>query len=552
MSLFRYDRKAIHKFLLDNKYGLLLLFLTWGVYFLVFWPKMLYFNSEGSLTAGFRNIWGDWAMHVTQANAFASQPIFYVLYNHPIYSGIPLSYPFVTNLISGLLMRIGLPLVPSFILPSIFITFILLIGMYIFGNLLTGSKKATFLGISIFITGGGLGFYYYIQDLIKDFTWQNIVYPPHEYTHMKDIGIWWTNTLSAHLVPQRAFLLGMAVGIYILSFIFYHFKTGFKKTSEIEMFLIGLLSGLLAYIHNHTLIVFFFVCSWLFIFSIKHLKKWLFYVWGTVLTALPFFIFFSGPELGNYIDLLPGWLANKNELNMSVIEFWLLNWGILIPVFIAGFKLVKDKYKRIFLLSFVLLFILANIVRFQPSTWDNAKIFLWVYLIFSFIASEFLVYVGKKKIIGLVVSIILFLVLTGSGGIDLVRILNTKRESFVMISKDQIELAEDFKKSTNWNDLVLTSDNHLHWVPVMSGRSVMLGYKGWLWSHGINYSSKENDIKKIYSGSFEAIELIKKYGIDYVVIDKKTFDDYGSDLTFFDSNFELTQSLEDIRVYKVN
>ena len=120
-----------------------------------------------------------------------------------------------------------------------------------------------------------------------------------------------------------------------------------------------------------------------------------------------------------------------------------------------------------------------------------------------------------------------------------------------MVSHEDIKLAQNFRVKTNYNDLVLTSTYHLHWVPVISGRQTVMGYQGWLWSYGYDYAKLEDDIKAIYQGLPSAKELIAQYGIDYVVIDNHTQMDFLSNEEFFKANYQLFISNSHSRVYKI-
>src|SRR5207237_1736381 len=52
----------------------------------------------------------------------------------------------------------------------------------------------------------------------------------------------------------------------------------------------------------------------------------------------------------------------------------------------------------------------------------------------------------------------------------------------------------------------------------LTGRRSLLGYPGWMWSRGLNYSERGADIQRIYSGAPEADALLRQYGVDYVLI----------------------------------
>ncbi|NMB56739.1 hypothetical protein GYA19_02260 [Candidatus Beckwithbacteria bacterium] len=544
----------IKNFLYQNYKALIFLFATWGVYFLILWPKMLYYDKNGNLTSGWRNIWADWAMHIGQANAFVYQGILPVFEHNPLIWGKTLSYPFVVNLISAFLIKIGLSIPQAFILPSILFSFLLLLSLFVLGKIFTRNNKEIILAITLFFTSGGLGFYYFLLDLQKNFTWKTLISPPQEYTHLKNLDIYWTNTFLAFLIPQRAFLLGMVLGGLVLAFIFWQFKTDFKKGKLWQLFLAGTLTGFIAYVHNHTLITIFFICNYLFLLTIKHYKYWLIFALGVAITALPFFLFFSSPDFGNYLYLLPGWLANKKELNLPFYLFWLENWGIFLPLFLISFLTNyfdwKSKISQI-IFGFVLIFILTNILVFQPYGWDNAKIMLWCYFIFSFPVAKLICQFWQKQWAGKFLTIILIFILTFSSVLDLARVLDTKKNSFVMINKLDIDTAVEVKAKTDPHALFLTNDYHLNFVSMLTGRPIVMGYRGWLWSYGYNYAELEEDIKTIYQGKLKAKELLKKYGIQYVVIDETTKINYKSNEKFFKDNFELFIQGANCRIYKI-
>ena len=52
----------------------------------------------------------------------------------------------------------------------------------------------------------------------------------------------------------------------------------------------------------------------------------------------------------------------------------------------------------------------------------------------------------------------------------------------------------------------------------LTGRRTFLGYPGHVWSHGIDYTPREAELKRIYSGSADAPALIERAGIEYVVV----------------------------------
>jgi uncharacterized membrane protein len=55
-------------------------------------------------------------------------------------------------------------------------------------------------------------------------------------------------------------------------------------------------------------------------------------------------------------------------------------------------------------------------------------------------------------------------------------------------------------------------------VVFLTGRRSLLGYTGYIWAHGLEYGPRETEIKSIYAGASNAVELLSKHGVDYVVV----------------------------------
>jgi len=45
-----------------------------------------------------------------------------------------------------------------------------------------------------------------------------------------------------------------------------------------------------------------------------------------------------------------------------------------------------------------------------------------------------------------------------------------------------------------------------------------MGYPGHIWTHGLEFVQRESEIKRIYLGSPDAEQLIRRYGIEYAVV----------------------------------
>src|SRR4029079_17492296 len=94
--------------------------------------------------------------------------------------------------------------------------------------------------------------------------------------------------------------------------------------------------------------------------------------------------------------------VNGDELAKPFFIFWLLNFGLWVPIVLTLFGLAVRQLsetgtpKKIapnaaFLLSALSIFLLAYLVRLAPWGWDNMKVLIWAYfLVLPFLWSDLL------------------------------------------------------------------------------------------------------------------------------------------------------------------
>ena len=77
-----------------------------------------------------------------------------------------------------------------------------------------------------------------------------------------------------------------------------------------------------------------------------------------------------------------------------------------------------------------------------------------------------------------------------------------------------------------------------------------MGYPGHIWTHGIDSGSREAEIKKIYAGAPDAPALLRKYGVDYVVVDPQERSVMAVNDAFF-SRYREVATVGEYHLYKV-
>ena len=490
--------------------------LGWGAFLAKLFSQMLVVGPEG-IWAGGSNVWGDWAGHmgyITNWLYGSNWPP-----QNPWYAGIRLSYPFLFDFTSAILVKLGLSIPWSLQLPGIIFGLAIVVLMFRLAEKLTQSAVAASIAVSIFMLSGGLGFLWMNQGL-KELT--------HSYEH----NIQWVNFIISEMVPQRGILIGLSAALVVFLL--------WLEPKPRRYLLAGITAGLIPFFHAHTFMMLSFVSGILFLLNPKRVW-WYFFIPAAVL-ALPQFAYFlpqiSGDSSG-FMHWQLGWAAHVQH--DSWLWFWFKNIGlmaILIPLFWIQ---AYFKNRRLFwlYLPFLLIFVACNLWIFQPWENDNSKLLRFWYLASSILVGWGLARFAKFGWWQKGVAAIALVLITFSGAYDAGSWLDFDKNKLLLWGQSDIQLGEQIKKLTPPTAVFLTNDNHNHWVVDLAGRKIILGFRGWLWSWGINYSQREADVRKMFTGDAQTPQLLSQYGVDYVIIGPGEISNFDANEKYYLTHYSL-------------
>lgn len=458
-------------------------------------------------------------MHLALAANFAYRPVEHWFDSLPVYAGAPVTYPFVSNLLSGMLLRLGFSYPFSFLVPSIVVTMITLVLLYHFFTVFLRSSRAASLASTIALCSGGIGAFLLMSEKGFPVLWD----PTISTTQIPSLAIEVNTIVASMLIPQRAFLFGLPLGLLLLVFLYTQFlTTNSPKTFRTRRYVgMGLLAALLLIIHTHTYLVIVFASIWIGVFSLKAWKRWLYFAIPAAVLSLVLYGLFlkDGVSSSAFFSLVPGWYVRDGLL--AWVWFWMKNWGGFLGVAALGtLRLRKHPSKSVFtfVAFFWVLFLLGNLVQFQPQIWDNTKIFAWVYIGLTIPVVLLLARMYRAGMGGKLVSALLVIVLLFSGALDLLHNLHREKKTFQMLSADEMNLGIAARQLIPAADSVLTPATVSNPISMIAGRSVLLGYPGWAFSYGLSYADRERDILGAFQGS-QALDVVaRRYGATYVYI----------------------------------
>ncbi len=508
--------------------------LTYSIFGFLFWhlaKEMLQTKSDGWYV-GQVNLYGDLVFHLSLITKFLANDN--VLIDNPIYASDKVNYPIVADFITAQVARFtGIDFALFITTFTVGIITLIVAKMFIIN--FVRNNKVVFLSFLLFFLNGGFGFYYLFKDyaVSQKAPLDFLLNLPRQYTDIKELGYWWINSYLAYFLPQRSFLFAFPITLVILLLIY----RGFKKTNLYLFALAGILAGILPIVQAQSLFVLFLLCLYFapvsFLFS-KEKKKltlcWAVFGLLTIAIALPLFNLISSVHNPlSFIKYSPGWTSKEN-----IVWFWFKNLGLFAPLLVISIAwLYKKKQLFILYIPFLIIFVLSNIYIFQPWDFDNSKLLIYWYFA-SCIAVGYFLYENFfqtgvfKKSLGIILVFIMIL----SGSIDIFRTF-TKPTSYQIYSNEDLQIAESVKRLTPPESVFTTGTNHNNPIPTLAGRSTILGFPGWVWSHGIDYQERQNDVMQIYLGESNAEDLIKKYNVHFVTVGPQEKVEFSINLSYF-------------------
>lgn len=496
---------------------------------------------------------GDMAMHLGFITSIAQQGIF-----PPEYSILPgerLCYPFLCDSVSSSLYLLGTPLRAAYLIPVLFALAQVFCGFYLLAGSVCHRRSAALLSFVLFFLNGGFGLIYFFKDHNFYELFTGFYHTP---TNLTDKNIRWVNVIVDMLLPQRATLFGWAV---LFSILFLLFLAVFREKHT--LFLpAGILGGLLPMIHTHSYFALGLVAfCWLVFSGIRDrlssrwFKNWLAFGVPAVLLALPqlyLWTFHSVNGNEQFLRFHFDWVNNGAE---NWLLFWLKNIGPLFLVIPFAF-LLADREQRIAVFPAVFIFVLCELIVFQPNVYDNNKLMYVSFALFCMITADFLFDVGEKIRSRALRAVLLslFLVLSVNAAVfSLGReiLSGTPTYAYRLFSKHDTAAADCVLHEAEPDALFLTANNHNNAVAALTGRNVYCGCPSYLFYHGLDYTERMEESRKLLTDGDYFARRHTELGIDYVYIGAYERA-LGCTEEYFALNFPAVFSSGDVAIYKTS
>src|SRR5438105_2473888 len=314
---------------------------AWTVHLL----HQAYVYTPNGLYAGYVNIWGDWAAHLSYTGSFA--------YGHnfppefPIDTGHRLGYPFMVDFLAADLVPIGLSLTEALTATTGMLGLAFPAVLYLAAVRLMGGRAGAVIAVFVFLLSGGLGFVLFLGDLLH--TGPSVLsHLPREYTLARDqYNLQWLNPVLAYLVPQRSTLFGFSLALILIVVLWLALR---ERLGWRPFIFAGAVAGLLPLFQVHA---YGTVVALPVFWALSYRRReWLGFFAPALVIGVPVVLWMLPPDntsvcgdlasINGYC-LQPGWLSftdwQRDGIWLFPLDFGgfcIWNTSLLLPLVIAG------------------------------------------------------------------------------------------------------------------------------------------------------------------------------------------------------------------------
>ncbi len=526
----------------DSKDLRLLLYLALPLTLLGLWLQYSHNlrPQDGALYVG-QSTYGDLALHTGIITSLrdARFPA-----DYSILPGVRLAYPFLADSLSTTFMLLGCSLQVALVLPGTLMMALVFGGFLLLALHMADRRRAAALAFLLLFLNGGLGFLYNFDmagvslgtagsNELQAGTWleriQTIVQgwyqTPVNHAEFTTYNLRWSNIIADMLIPQRTFLAGW-VFLFPCLYLLYE---GLHKRDSLKRswLLLGIMAGAMPLIHTHSFLALGLVSAgWLIRDLVQHrlanVKYWALYGGIALALALPqlFAFTFGQTEGEGFLRLQFNWVNNAGGAGLRDGYLWFYIKNIGLPFLLLVFSLFEKnpRHRMIYSGAFVI-YVVAELVLFQPNEYDNNKLFYAWYALCTIPISEYafmlfdrLKGMRARPLLAVLALVAFFL----SGTLSIAR---ETISNYMAYSPGAVSAAQYAETETPRNSTFMSAwSSHLNPIAALAGRQIICGTDSWLYYHGFDTSARKEEILNFYANPRENADVLAKYGAEYILL----------------------------------
>lgn len=278
------------------------------------------------------------------------------------------------------------------------------------------------------------------------------------------------------------------------------------------------------------------------------LSTWGIFLGIILIMALPQLLTWTFQQV-NGESFLKGHFNWVNEMD-NYLWFYVKNIGLTALFAVPAIMYSKKKDFAVVFPALIIWFV-AEMMVFQPNSYDNNKLLYGAFALICCITAGYVVDLYRKmqEVPGrrYYAAIFLFLCVFSA-------VLTMGREAvseYELYSSNQVQVAQYVEQHLEPDAVILTNQRHNNAISSLTGRNIVCGTGTFLYYHGVNYSSREADVKQMYENPAGTQDLYEKYNVGYVLVGPEERSSFQVDEGAIKAAYQPVYTVADVTLYKV-
>ena len=510
---------------------------------------------DGTLHVG-QSTYGDLCMHLSIATSLRGSAL---PADYNILPGTTLGYPILTDATATTMLLFGASIQTAMIVPAAVMSALVYCGYLIFAREVTRNTPAAVVAAVLLFFNGGLGFLYDFDLSGHDFSKITEIFTGYYKTpaNQPEYNLCWSNLVCDLLLPQRTFLGGWTLLLPAL----YFARSALRRHETRDYLLATLFASALPMVHTHSFAALGLYCTgscvYQFVADPENRRKLVrgagMFLGLTLVCALPQVISSTLKQATRegFARLHFNWVNYTDEGFVDFYPwFWAKNIGLPLLAMICAL-LEWKKRDRMDFVGAACIFVVAELVLFQPLDYDNNKLFYIWYLLMLPAAGSACVGVWRRLRGTRSRALLAALFLAGSTISGALSIARECVSDYQLFSAADVAAAEYIEENTDPDDMFLTGLHHNNPVYALAGRDVVCGPSLFLYWHGLDYMSRDARVRAFYADPENNLDLLREYNVKYIVSGSAERYELSSNEEALDALFELIYDEMGTKIYRV-
>ncbi|MDD7446446.1 MAG: hypothetical protein PUK79_08490, partial [Clostridiales bacterium] len=510
---------------------------------------------DGTLHVG-QSTYGDLCMHLSIATSLRGSAL---PADYNILPGTTLGYPILTDATATTMLLFGASIQAAMIVPAAVMSALVYCGYLIFAREVTRNTPAAVVAAVLLFFNGGLGFLYDFDLSGHDFSKITEIFTGYYKTpaNQPEYNLRWSNLVCDLLLPQRTFLGGWTLLLPAL----YFARSALRRHETRDYLLATLFASALPMVHTHSFAALGLYCAgscvYQFVADPENRRKLVrgagMFLGLTLVCALPQMISSTLKQATRegFVRLHFNWVNYTDEGFVDFYPwFWAKNIGLPLLAMICAL-LEWKKRDRMDFVGAACIFVVAELVLFQPLDYDNNKLFYIWYLLMLPAAGSACVGVWRRLRGTRSRALLAALFLAGSTLSGALSIARECVSDYQLFSAADVAVAEYIEENTDPDDMFLTGLHHNNPVYALAGRDVVCGPSLFLYWHGLDYMSRDARVRAFYADPENNLDLLREYNVKCIVSGSAERYELNSNEEALDALFELIYDEMGTKIYRV-